>query len=188
MQVIDPLVSRGKFDQALEQFRGTERMQRARGIFLVQAFFPDMEFLFSIPRLKPLTVLFSVKINFDNYDLEPLSIRFTDPLTGENLPVATVPMLRKIEHLDRPPEFQPLVQKDATGLPFICMPGTREYHVHPAHTGDAWLRHRSIAGEGTLGFILDKLYEYGIVPVTAFQGAFQAPMLAVSMDPNLIPT
>jgi hypothetical protein len=188
MQVVDPIVSRRKFADELEQFRGANRVQRGRGIFLLQAVFPDMDFLFTIPQLSPLTVLFSVRINFDNYDLEPLSVRFTHPLTGEYLLLASVPLYRKIEHPDRPPELQPLVQKDATGLPFICMPGIREYHAHPAHTGDAWLRHRGIAGEGTLGFVLDKLYDYGIVPVTAFQGMFQAPALSISLDLNLIST
>jgi hypothetical protein len=188
MQVVDPTVSRRKFDEELEQFRGAERVQRGRGIILLHAAFPDMEFLFSVPQLNPLCALFSVKINFDNYDLEPLSVRFTHPLTGEYQPLALVPLYRKIEHPDRPPELQPLVQKDLTGLPFLCMPGIREYHAHPAHTGDAWLRHRGIAGEGTLGFVLDKLHQYGIVPVTAFQGMFQAPALSVNLDLNLIST
>ena len=188
MQVIDPTVSQRKFDEQLKQFRRAERVQRGRGIFLLNAVFPDMEFLFTIPRLNPLSVLFSVRINFDNYDLEPLSIRFINPLSGEYLPLASVPLYRKIEHPDRPPELQALVQKDGIGLPFICMPGTREYHAHPAHTGDAWLRHRGLAGEGTLGFLLDKLYDYGIAPVTAFQGLFQAQALSVNIDLNLIPT
>ena len=26
----------------------------------------------------------------------------------------------------------------STGMPFVCMPGTREYHTHSSHTGDTW--------------------------------------------------
>jgi hypothetical protein len=188
MQVIDPVVSTRKFEDALQIFRNGERLQRSRGIFLMQAYFPDMIFLFAVPHLRPQPILFAVRINFYNYDLEPLSVRFVDPLTWEDLLLSPVPLCRKINHPDRQPEFPALVQKEPNGLPFICVPGIREYHTHPAHTDDPWLGHRNVAGEGTLGFILDKLFEYGISPVANYQVQWQSPIMTINYDMNLIPT
>lgn len=45
----------------------------------------------------------------------------------------------------------------ATGRPFICMKGVREYHTHPSHTNDSWA---AIRGKDnfTLGGILTQLW------------------------------
>ena len=64
--------------------------------------------------------------------------------------------------------MQSLLVQNNGKPPFICIPGIREYHNHPAHTGDSWLLHRR-DGEGTLGFIVDKLYEYGISGIACYQ-------------------
>jgi Predicted metal binding domain len=45
----------------------------------------------------------------------------------------------------------------ATGKPFACMKGVREYHTHPSHTGDAWETIRG-GGKFTLGGILTQLW------------------------------
>lgn len=50
------------------------------------------------------------------------------------------------------------------GIPFLCMRGVREYHRHPAHTGDAWLLHRG-RGEGTLSAILAAVHDHGRAPI-----------------------
>jgi hypothetical protein len=34
----------------------------------------------------------------------------------------------------------------ATGLPFICSPGSREYHIHSSHTNDRWDAYRCQTG------------------------------------------
>ena len=52
-------------------------------------------------------------------------------------------------------------------LPFLCIRGVREYHRHPAHTGDAWLLHRG-RGEGTLAAILAAIHEHGAAPIQAY--------------------
>lgn len=60
---------------------------------------------------------------------------------------------------------QPIAQSwGPDEVPFICLPGIREYHDNPAHTGDSWLLHRG-RGEGTLHFILEQLYKYGVRPL-----------------------
>jgi hypothetical protein len=47
------------------------------------------------------------------------------------------------------------------------VPGVREYHAHPAHTGDSWLLHRG-TGEGTLHALLHIVYQYGVQPLRDF--------------------
>ena len=77
---------------------------------------------------------------------------------------------------------QPLAQSwSPDEVPFICLPGIREYHQNPAHSGDSWLLHRK-TGEGTLHFILDQLYKYGVKPLQL--GA----QLNVVFQPTEIPT
>jgi hypothetical protein len=61
---------------------------------------------------------------------------------------------------------QPLAQAwGPEEIPFVCLPGVREYHDNPAHTGDSWLLHRG-RGEGTLHFILEQLFKYGVQPMS----------------------
>lgn len=49
-------------------------------------------------------------------------------------------------------------------IPFLCVRGVREYHRHPAHTGDGWLLHRG-RGEGTLPAILSAIHDHGRAPI-----------------------
>jgi hypothetical protein len=181
MQVVDPRVSETKFQQELDTFYAAEAVHRMRGIFIIKASFPDMVFVFTAPQLRPSPLVFAVKVNFDNYDLEPLSVLFIDPYSWVPLEAAPVPLYRKVIKADQTIELHELVQKESTGLPFICLPGIREYHLHPAHTGDLWLLHRGKGGEGTLGFILDKLYIYGIQGIGTFQMQLQAMINAAAI-------
>jgi hypothetical protein len=189
MQTIDQKVSEAKFRQELDAFKANENLHRKRGIFLINSSFPDALFLFTAPQLLPAPIVFAVRVNFNNYDLEAPSLRFINPFTLENLSLAPVPFLRSIIGENNTVSYQGLAQKDDTGLPFLCIPGIREYHNHPAHTGDSWLLHRMKGGEGTMGFILDKLYEYGIVSLSAFkmQIEMQSPRILMHIDQNLIP-
>jgi hypothetical protein len=52
-------------------------------------------------------------------------------------------------------------------VPLLCVPGVREYHNHPGHSGDSWLLHRG-TGTGTLFFVLDVLYRYGVQPIDGY--------------------
>jgi hypothetical protein len=189
MQLIDPTISRLKFQKELEAFTAGETIQRRRGIFLLDCNYPDMIFAFAATQLRPLGIIFAVKINFDNYDLEPLSVRFVNPLTFEYLVEAPVPMVRKNVTIEGKVEIQELAQKDEMGFPFICIPGIREYHEHPAHTGDLWLLHRKKGGEGTLGFILDKMYTYGIAGISNYtvNAVVKSIAVGVNFDINRIP-
>lgn len=187
LQHIDPKVSEIKFAKELEQFNKNRGIQRKRGIILLDAKFPNIFIAFSAIKLNPPPIVFAVKINFNNYDLEPPSVVFIDPFTFESitqLNQISIHFLRKIPNSKK---LQPLLQQDNGNLPFICFPGIREYHNHPAHTGDSWLLHRNIGGEGSLGFIVDKLYDYGITPLITYQvPALNIPIIKVALDPNIV--
>lgn len=43
----------------------------------------------------------------------------------------------------------------STGRPFICMRGSREYHIHPSHTSDGW---EAIRDQYTLGYLLTQVW------------------------------
>lgn len=45
----------------------------------------------------------------------------------------------------------------ATGRPFVCMRGAREYHTHPSHVGDPWESLKS-SSTYSLGGILTQLW------------------------------
>jgi len=41
-----------------------------------------------------------------------------------------------------------------TGLPFICMRGSREYHTHEGHLQDKWDKYRGQDGMGLVGILV----------------------------------
>ena len=179
-QTVDPEISTVKFERELKQFRAVEPYNRERGVILVRASFPDIVLMFTAARVRPLMTVFAVKINFINYDLEPLSVQFVDPLTEQLLKSDQIGshMLRRAKDAKQvvPADGQQqviaglskLIQwHQPDNIPFLCLPGVREYHQHPAHSNDPWLAHRNL-GEGTLGFLVDQLHKYGSDVVNGF--------------------
>jgi hypothetical protein len=192
IQHIDPEVSQAKFDEEVKVFMDAYEIQRRRGIMVLDCKFPDLHLAFAAPALIPAPIVFAVKINFTNYDLEPLSVVFVDPFTLQSLKAnqVLVPFLRNIRQQGQVIP-QALLQAEPVpdARPFLCIPGVREYHNHPAHTGDSWLLHRKVAGEGRLGFIVDKLYEYGISSLNGYNIQIQmtAPQVGLGIDSSKIP-
>ena len=211
-QTVDPEVSKAKFERELKAFSSLEDFYRERGIILIRASFPDVVLIFTAARIRPLMTVFAVKINFTNYNIEAPSVQFIDPLTEAPL---------KMEQLGSHMARRSVVPKDAENkqgqahvipslstliqahqphqIPFLCLPGVREYHRHPAHSQDPWLAHRN-TGEGTLGFLVDQLHKYGTDPVNGYcaqnfnvqQAAagiiqIQPTGLIFTLDINLIP-
>jgi hypothetical protein len=56
---------------------------------------------------------------------------------------------------------------DSPDPPFLCLAGVREYHDHPAHSGDRWDLHRA-AGAGKLVRLLEVIDTYGIRPLNGY--------------------
>ena len=66
-------------------------------------------------------------------------------------------------------EPQPLMQAyGADDIPFLCIAGVREYHEHPAHSGDHWLSHR-ISGAGCLVRLVHVISKYGLETIDGFE-------------------
>jgi hypothetical protein len=181
---VDTAVPRTKFMREVEQYRKLEDEHRRRGWFLLKADFPTVHVLFTAPRLRPAAVLFVVVVDFTNYDFWPPSVRVVEPFTGKpylkrELPLQFVQARETPMNIPGlPPGQRALIQQDLMPafhpdeLPFFCLPGVREYHDNPAHSGDSWLLHRT-TGEGTLYNILEKLHRYGVEPLSGYQLGLQ---------------
>ena len=184
--LVDPAVSRTKFERELAEYRKHEEEHQRRGWWMLAAEYPEVFVIFGTPQLKPPVVVFGALLNFENYDLWAPSVRLVDPFTrqpykGKELPSVlprrvTRQMPPEVAALHGlPPGQVAMMQQDEQlmqfhdpdDVPFLCLAGVREYHEHPAHTGDAWLLHRG-RGEGTLFFLLDVLWRYGVRPISRF--------------------
>ena len=200
-QVVDPAVSRAKFDREVADYRKMEATYRKRGWLLLDADFPQAFGAFAAPKLRPAPIVVAVVMDFSDYDLRPPSVRFVDPFTREPLRAGSL----QFAMLRRPPmptatpnttmmqpvavQLSSLVQCNGPeDYPFICLAGIREYHDNPAHTGDSWLLHRG-SGEGSLAFILEKIWTYGIEPLSTFQVQVQVqlPGIALGAQPQAFP-
>lgn len=183
IQSVDPTVSRTKFDREIARYRDREAHHHGRGCFLIDASFPKALVLFASRKVKPTVLVAGAVLDFSNYDLRPPSVTFVDPFTRAPLLAKdlTISMLRRPQMPSMPPEMlQAMLQSGQVMLsniiqfhgpeepPFLCLPGVREYHDHPAHTGDSWLLHRG-SGEGSLDFILNQIWKYGVDPFDQIQ-------------------
>ncbi len=195
VQVVDREVSVAKFNREVERFRELARDYARQGVLLLNAEFPRTEFLFVAPHLTPIPVLFAARLDFTNYDVWPPSVRLIHPITRDMLSAKEVthPFLRRLPPPANFPRDLPPIQpaspfqwESPESLPYLCMPGVREYHDHSAHTNDPWLLHRKL-GEGTLAFIVDKLLSYGVVGIAAYRADLQIRISGFQLDPNRIP-
>lgn len=182
-QAVDPLVSRRKFRREIAEFRRLAADYRARGWLLAEAVFPRAVVLLAAPQLQPPAVVVGVEFDYTDYDLQPPSVRLVHPFTGVPYTMAQLPVsLRRQAQAEVPPEVQAFLQQGGAQLaaeqnlmqgygpediPFLCIAGVREYHVHPGHTGDLWELHRP-SGAGRLVRLLDVIDRYGIKPLSGF--------------------
>lgn len=184
-RLVDPEVSRTKFERELADYRKVEDDHIRRGWWLLRVEYPEVFVVFGAPKVRPPTVVFGALLNFADYDLRPPSVRLVDPFTREPYKFNELPtVLKRRTTAAAPPQLaaqglsvveqeqQLMVAHRPEDIPFLCIPGVREYHDHPAHSGDPWLLHRG-TGEGTLYFLLDQLYKYGVEPITDYQVGLQ---------------
>ena len=184
--LVDPNVSRAKFSRELAEYRAIEDEHIRRGWWILRAEYPEVFVVFANSQLRPPAVIFGAVLDFTNYDLWAPSVKLVDPFTRQPYKAKELPtVLKRRTVMSPPPEIaamvslqggqaaqmmreDPLMQAHSPDEePFLCLPGIREYHEHPAHTGDSWLLHRA-RGEGRLYFILEKLYRYGVQPINSY--------------------
>ncbi|MGC4044848.1 MAG: hypothetical protein QM758_13730 [Armatimonas sp.] len=175
--LVDPTVSRARFAREIERFETTRDLHNRRGCWLIKAEFPIAIVVFAALKSNPPFVLFAARFDFTNYDLVPPSVRLVDPFTHELLKAKQVKFqLLRRALVTRPPgempfgamlpeQIQNLLQDyGPEELPFVCLQGIREYHDHPLHSNDPWLPRRK-TGEGTLHFLVEQLWTYGVEQV-----------------------
>lgn len=182
--LVDPAVSRAKFKREVEEYKRLEHEHLRRGWMMLRAEYPEVFVVFANPAMRPPAVIFGALLDFTNYDLWAPSVTLVHPFTREPYKAREVPVhfLRRPPASEIPPQviammqqgvpFEQLMQPTRLlvwytpeDIPFVCLPGIREYHEHPGHSGHSWLLHRG-RGEGTLFFILDQLFKYGVQPIT----------------------
>jgi Predicted metal binding domain len=95
-----------------------------------------------------------IRLEYWNFDLWPPSLTFLDPVTRQPAP----PPVRAPDRVSATEVRDALIdQHPETLQPFLCLPGIREYHTHPQHSGDDWLLHRHLR-EGDLAVICDRVW------------------------------
>jgi len=176
-QVVDPAVSRAKFEAEVDRFAAHRASYAKRGWWMVRAEFPIVEIAFLTTKLRPPIVALTVRFDFTDFDLKPLSVKFIDLFSGDE--ILAEQLLSRMKRLDpafpaeiaatlmqegQQPPHQELIQAYQGQPGFLCMPGVREYHEHSAHSGDPWELHRG-TGAGSMLQIAEKIWQYGSDPL-----------------------
>jgi hypothetical protein len=175
--LVDPAVTREKFDAQIAGYMVNRDRWNTRGVWLAKADFPEAFFIFGASNCPgPFHLLaFGALLDFSNYDLWAPSVRIVNPFTkvpyrGKELPLwAQLFQLNGQVDTNGQPLGERLMQwQSDDDIPFLCHPGVREYHQHPAHDGNDWLLHRT-SGEGTLDRLLQLLFDRGSSQLTGLQ-------------------
>jgi hypothetical protein len=195
-QDVDPAVTRRKFDREIEEYHRLSKDYRQRGWFLLYAEYPNVLVAFASSKVKPAALVMGVQFDYTNYDAAPPSVRIVNPFTGEPLKFKELPnpLNRAVGQQEVPlmgmapgqnvvlETMQPYMQAYGMDeIPFLCVAGVREYHEHPAHSGDLWELHRP-SGAGRLVRLLNLIHTYGVAPIAGFNVQL-VPQVTFKMGP-----
>ena len=175
IQFVDPEVTKIKFNNELQEFKQIEDEYRKKGVICFKVNSLSIYLLFAIPNIIPQPIAFAVIIDYTNWDVEPPSIKFIDPftekvLTREEIRINFFQVKDKntIRMLPNGQIGEPdLLQGGNDIVPFFCIPGVREYHKHPAHSGDSWMLYRT-KEEGRLCVLIGQLYSHSIAQSSGY--------------------
>lgn len=185
-------VTGAKFDEQLQRWQANAETYARRGWLLFSAgdLRVDIGFLQNVAmggRTIPV-ITACVRIDFWNFDLWPPSVTFLDPLTRQPAP----PPVRAPDRISAEEVRDALIDQHPDTLqPFLCLPGIREYHSHPQHSGDDWLLHRHLR-EGDLAVVCERIWRRMARNVLGMSVAIQslAPAsgasIANQLDINLL--
>lgn len=171
--LIDPVVSRKKFDKEVKALLEIRDELRQRGWIIESTSFPVIRVTFLTLKVFPVIAPITVELDLTNYNLMPPSVRFLHPIHFKPI---LIPALRLRPDRDQPQQL--ILGHPITNEPFICSPGVKEYHIHPQHTGDSWDLYRY--GKETPYYILESIWNYCINGIRAF--VFQ-----IHFEPGSIP-
>lgn len=176
----DPQVSRAKFTHEIALFQDQKEQYAKMGIWMLSAEYPDVLVAFATPKSQQVFVPFGALVNFVDYNARPLAVTLVHPCTRKALKLSEVlpqaipnvqsqppPRIARFRIVGHQLVHDSILQGYGNDdpKPFLCMPGVRSYHEHPAHTGDSWWLHKNL-GEGSLHNILHTLWKYGVCNIT----------------------
>ena len=178
-QFADPAVSRKKFNREVAEFRSQADDYIRRGWYLAKAKYPHALVILATAETQPSTILCGISFDYTNYDVVPPSLRLVHPITCEPYKFKELPthLLRRDPENDPPSVVEGEIQIQAQALmmahdqeqiPFLCIAGVREYHDHPAHSGDHWELHRP-SGAGRLLRLVEIVSKYGLETIVGFR-------------------
>jgi hypothetical protein len=174
-KLIDSRVAQIKFDREVEQLLILKENLREKGWIIESTLFPIVRVTFLANRLLPPIAALMVDIDFTNYNLWPPSVRFLHPATLQPI------IWSGLQKVGQGNIQNVIVNSHPITLePFLCIQGVREYHTHPQHDGNSWDLHR-YSGQGTLFFLLDKIYEFCIDTIKSYSITIQ-----VQAEPNQV--
>jgi hypothetical protein len=166
--LVDPRVSRAKFEREVGNLLSPVVDVRSRGWIVESAVYPTLRVTFLTAHLDFPFAEFTAEMDFTNYDVVPPSVKLLHPVTLQ-------PMRAFGYQLTERGVMNIVVGgHPETGLPFVCLPGVREYHTHPEHDGDSWDLYRA-RGDGRPFVVLDRLWKFCVRP---------AAYLIVPLKPN----
>lgn len=151
-------VTRAKFQEQLDRWAGNSEAYARRGWILLSVadLSVDVGFLQKVAmggRTIPVMTA-CVRLDYWNFDLWPPSLTFLDPVTRQPAP----PPVRAPDRVSETEVRDALIDHHPGTLqPFLCLPGIREYHSHPQHSGDDWLLHRHLR-EGDLAVVCERVW------------------------------
>jgi hypothetical protein len=160
--LVDPEVTREKVNRELELWQANSA-HHERGWLLLDfdETLPSIELAF-LSRVStnsggnPLPVcVCAIRLSYENYDLWPPSLTFIDVFSRQ----PAKPHVQAFQSTTEGPRNILIDAHPTTKQPFLCLPGIREYHSHPQHSGDAWLLHRA-AREGSLSTICERIWRF----------------------------
>lgn len=188
MQLVDPKITRRKLDREIELWRESAEVYRRRGWILLdrREEVVEVAFVGRLPLGPHLVPVISacVRLDYSNYDLWPPAVEFIDPASGEFAP----PPVPAIVPTPEGPRNLLVGSHPETRRPFFCVPGVRQYHEHPQHSGDSWLLHRA-SGAGSLATVCERIWTSMVRNLVGLQvgvvtlppGAPQQAQLQVNM-------
>lgn len=157
--LVDPAVSLRKLERELDAWEAHADTYRERGWLLIgrAGLVVDVAFCAAVgvssgPGPLPIATA-CLRLDYEDYDLQPPSVEFIDLFTGE----PAVPHARAMMPTAEGPRDVLVDSHPETRRPFLCFPGIRQYHDHPQHSGDLWLLHRG-QGTGSLATICDRVW------------------------------
>lgn len=178
--LVDPAVSEAKLKRQLDDWKTNSEVYRDRGWQLLSRDGLQVDIAFSarlpISQASDLVAIpLAIRLNFHNYDVWPPSLRVIDPISRREL---QIPRVRALDFDATDESGVPLDlfinHHPATGLVFLCKPGTREYHTHFEHSGDDWLLYRD-QGFGTVGHLCAVLWRTAICTIGGLNFGAQRP-------------